>query len=254
MGHIRIGELPKTRRWSHVVRLMDDPDVDVGIVARAVVAAAEKAYRAAGEDPGVVESLRVMAFLADASRREDFAEALRGYGFTVTGNEDAVGLLGTVLREAENRFGPTSQRTIFTEFALGALQESLTRTIASQTGSLFLSGLDDARQAYRSFSTERGFAQLAHLFFARLLSRSLRYFTDHEAANRLGGDGRLRSEAELQAFTEGVDRYASEAARIVEDFAGGWYSKRQWLGGLDRTEGVAAVAMRKIADELTRAS
>ena len=131
---------------------------------------------------------------------------------------------------------------------------SLTRTVASQTGSLFLSGLDDARQAYRSFSTERGFAQLAHLFFSRLLSRSLRYFTDHEAANRLGGDGRLRSEAELLSFTEGVDRYASEAARIVEDFAGSWYSKRQWLGGLDRTEGVAAVAMRKIADELTRAT
>ncbi len=254
MGHIRVGELPKTRRWSQVAHALDDAEVPVRTVAGAVVRAAEAAYRAAGDDPGIVESLRVMAVLADSSRRDDFAGALRNQGFSVAGSEDALALLQTVLGEAEGRFGPMGQRTIFTEFALGALQEALTQTVASQTGSLFLSGLDDARDAYRQFSTERGFARLAHLFFARLLSRSLRYFTDHEAPNRLGGDGRLRSEADLRRFNEDVDRYAAEAARIVEDFAGGWYSKRRWLGGVDQTEGVAAVAMRKIADELTRAT
>lgn len=254
MGHIRVGELPKTRRWSQVTRLLDDPDADVASVASAVVTAAEAAYRAAGADPGVAESLRVMAVLADASRQDDFPAALQRHGFSVTGNEDAVALLQKVLSETEERLGPTSARTIFTEFGLAALQESLTQTVASQTGSLFLSGLDDAREAYRQFSSQRGFANLAHLFFARLLSRSLRYFTDHEAANHLGGDGRLRTEADLRRFNEDVDRYAAEAARIVEDFAGSWYSKRRWLGGVDQTEGVAAVAMRKIADELARAT
>lgn len=233
---------------------MDDPEADAAVVAAAVVTAAEAAYRAAADDPGIVESLRIMAFLADASRQDAFAERLRDYGIPLRGNEDALGLLRVVLREAEDRFGPTSQRTIFTEFALGALQESLTRTIAQQTGSLFLSGIDDAQLAYRQFSTERGFARLAHMFFAGLLSRSLRYFTDHEAANRLGPDGRLRSEADIRIFNEALDRYGSEAARIVEDFAGAWYSKRRWLGGVDRTDGLAAVAMRKVADELTRAS
>lgn len=254
MGHIRLGELPKTRRWSKVVRLMDDPQADTEAVASAVVTAAEKAYRAAADDPGVVESLRVMAFLADASRQEAFADALRAYGIPVNGDENALGLLRVVLSETEARFGPTSQRTIFTEFALGALQESLTRTVAQQSGSLFLSGMDDAQLAYRQFSTERGFGRLAHMFFASLLSRSLRYFTDQEAANHLGSDGRLRSETDIRVFNEALDRYGSEAARIVEEFAGAWYSKRRWLGGVDRTEGLAAVAMRKVADELTRAS
>ena len=57
-----------------------------------------------------------------------------------------------------------------------------------------------------------------------------------------------------RAFNEAVDQYGREASRIVEDFAGAWYSKRRWKGGVDQTEGLAAVAMRKVADELRRAS
>ena len=58
----------------------------------------------------------------------------------------------------------------------------------------------------------------------------------------------------MRRVHDAIDLYSSEAAQIVEDFAGGWYAKRQWAGGLDRTEGVAFVALRKIADELTHAS
>lgn len=117
MGHIRLGELPKTRRWSQVVRLIDEEQTPVDDVAGAVVLAAEKAYRAAGADPGIVESLRSMAVVADASRKPDFAAALQAAGFELTGNEDAIKLLRVVLRDTESRFGPTGQRTIFTEFA-----------------------------------------------------------------------------------------------------------------------------------------
>ena len=254
MGHIRLGELPKTKRWSQVVRLMDDPVAPIEAVAGAIIAAAEQAYRGAGADPGIVESLRAMAILADASRSADFAAQLREGGYPIAGNEDAIGLLRVILRETEDRFGPTAQRSVFSEFALGALQESLTGTVTTQTGSLFLSGLDDAQDAYRQVSTERGFARLSRLFFARLLARSLRYFTDQAAANRLGAGGRLNTEAELAAFNDAVDQYGREASRVVEDFAGAWYSKRRWKGGVDQTEGLAALAMRKLADELRRAS
>lgn len=254
MGHIRLGELPKSRRWSRVVGLLADDAADPADVAAAIVAAAARAYRDSGDDPGLIESLRVLAQLADAARHEDFVARLRAMGIAVDERWDAIGLISAVLEHAERRFGPSAQRTIFTEFALASLQEALTRTVASQTGSLFLSGMADAQLACREFSSDRGFARLAHLFFARLLARSLRYFIDHAAANQLGGDGRLASEADLRDFHAAVDRYASEAARIVEDFAGAWYSKRRWLGDVERTEGLAFVAMRKMADELAHAS
>jgi hypothetical protein len=254
MGHIRLGQLPKTKQWSQVIDLLDDPDVDAPTVARAIVTAAEQAYRLAGDDPGVVESLRVMAFLAAASRRDDFANALVEFGLPAVGGTSALGFLAHVFDETERRFGPTADRTIFSEFALAALQESVSQTVGQQTGTLFLSGVDEIRDAYRSFSTERGFAKLARLFFARFMARSLRYFSDQEVTKHLGGDGLLREQADIRAFNEAVDRYSFEAARIVEDFAGGWYSKRLWLGHVEQTEGLAAVAMRKIADELALAT
>jgi len=254
MGHIRLGQLPKTKRWSQVIELLDDPSVEVPRVAEAIVRAAEDAYRQAGDDPGIVESLRVMAFIADASRRDDFAQALADYGLPTTGSQDAIAFLAKVFQETERRFGPTARRTVFTEFALAALQEAMSETVGVQTGSLFLSGVEDMRDAYRAFSTQRGFAKLARLFFARFLARSLRYFSDQEASNQLGGGGRLHDQSDLRVFNAAVDRYAFEAARIVEDFAGGWYSKRRWLGDVERTEGLAAIAMRKIADELALAT
>lgn len=252
VGHIRVGRLPKTKPWNRVVALMGEPGVDPAQVASAIVAAAVDAYRNAGDDPGVIESLRAMAFLADASRRQDFAGSLSRFGYDLEGTADALGFLTSVFKETERRFGPMSERTVFTEFAYGALREALTETVASQTGSLFYTGVEEMRDAYRAFSTERGFARLTRLFFSRMLSRSLLYFSDHEAANQLGGTG-LRSEADIHVFNEAVGRYAFEASGIVEEYAGDWYSKKRWLGTVQQTEGMAATAMHKIADELAMA-
>ncbi len=193
-----------------------------------------------------------MAFLADASRRQDFAGSLTRFGYDLEGKVDALGFLTIVFKETEHRFGPITDRTIFTEFAYGALREALTETVASQTGSLFSTGIDEMRDAYRAFSTERGFARLARLFFSRMMSRSLLYFSDHEAANQLGGVAG-RSEADIRVFNDAVSRYAFEASKIVEAYAGDWYSKKRWQGTVELTESLAATAMRKIADELAMA-
>lgn len=253
MGHIRLGHLPKSRQWSQVVALLDDPEADAEAIARAAISAAVDSYRLAGADLGLVESLRTMAVLANASRSEDFEAAVAAAGLPAAAQHDAVSFLVAVFQDTERRFGPNAQRTIFSEFALAALQESISRNVATQTRTLFLSGVDDVRDAYRAFSSDRGFAKLARQFFATFLSRSLRYFMDQEAPNRVGGEGRFGTQADLRAFYEGVDTYAFEAARIVEDFAGGWYAKRRWLGGVEDTDGLAAVAMRKLADELALA-
>jgi hypothetical protein len=230
---------------------MADPASDPGQVASAVIAAAADAYRAAGDDPGVIESLRAMAILASSSRRDDFADALVALGYSARSQTDALGFLATVFSETEKRFGPMAGRTIFTEFAFGALREALTETVSQQTGSLFTTGIDEMRDAYRQFSTEKGFARLSRLFFARMLTRSLLYFTDREAANQLGQEH--RSEAGLQSFNDAVGTYAFEASKIVEEYAGDWYSKKRWEGTVERTESMAARAMGKIADELAMA-
>lgn len=253
MGHIRVGRLPKSRRWSEIVDLLGSEEAAVSDVAKAVVVAARHAYEAAGADPGVAESVRIMAQLAVAARSKDFENSLRSSGYAVEADADAIGFLDHVFREADRRFGRISDRTIFTEFASAAMREALTEAVSAQSGTLFSSGLDDVQTAYRAFATQKGFARLSRSFFSKLLARSLKYFTDHEAANLLGS-GRLENQDALRDFNRAIDGYAYEAARIVEAFGGAWYSKRSWLRDADeRAGGFAAVAMRKLSDELAQA-
>lgn len=253
MGHIRIGRLPKSRQWSEIVDLIGNEQAEVSDVARAVVEAARSAYESAGADPGIVESVRIMAELAVAARSKNFEDSLRNSGYRVEVETDAISFLDDVFREADRRIGRVEDRTIFTEFASVALREALTEVVSAQSGTLFTSGLDDVQAAYRAFSTQRGFAKLSRSFFSKVLSRSLRYFTDHEASNLLGS-GRLANQDALHEFNRAIDGYAYEAARIVEEFGGAWYSKRSWLEDTgERAGGFTAVAMRKLSDELAQA-
>jgi len=52
MGHIRLGDLPRTRRWEQVVELITH-DGDAASVATAALDAAESGFRKAAEDEGL---------------------------------------------------------------------------------------------------------------------------------------------------------------------------------------------------------
>ena len=52
MGHIRLGELPRTRRFDQVVELIVG-DGDVATVAAAMLAAAQAGFKEAAEDEGL---------------------------------------------------------------------------------------------------------------------------------------------------------------------------------------------------------
>lgn len=253
MGHTRLGTLPKTRKWSQVISLLGEDARAVPQLARAIVQAAEAAYVQASEDRGVEESLRLMAVLASSARSPDFQERLAAEGISVTQDTDAVRFLRDLFLEANRRFGPNSERSIFSEFASLALREALTEAVGAQTGTLFTAGIADVQEAYRQFGTERGFARLSRLFFARLLAQSLQYFTDKGIASELGEDGGVRDEEELLEIRRAIRGYSFEASKIVEDFAGAWYSKSRWLKRERETGGFASVAMRKIAAEIAAA-
>ena len=45
MGHVRVGRLPKTRLWKHVVDLITTTPDDLGVIADATAKAAELRLR-----------------------------------------------------------------------------------------------------------------------------------------------------------------------------------------------------------------
>src|SRR5262249_42746648 len=60
---------------------------------------------------------------------------------------------------------------------------------SERASSLFETTAAEARRAARSFSTQAGFATLAHEFFARFTKRFLTYHLDRELGLHVGGNG-----------------------------------------------------------------
>src|SRR5579863_7741550 len=83
MGHLRLGRLPKTRRWLAVIDLLDTAPFDTPHVARAIVEAADPRLSQLAHDPSLVYSFWMLTRIAWASRGTDFVAALGHLGLHV---------------------------------------------------------------------------------------------------------------------------------------------------------------------------
>lgn len=98
----------------------------------------------------------------------------------------------------------------------------------------------------------RQFSLLSRDFFARLTRRSLDYFLSRELPNHVGVNSRFHSVREHRDFEQALDAHCHETALIVRDFAGEWFSKTNYEGGIDQLKAgrFAHVAFRKLRQEL----
>lgn len=99
-----------------------------------------------------------------------------------------------------------------------------------------------------ALATTKQFGTLARDFFARLTRRYLTFFLSHELSNHVGGKRRFASIADHAEFNAALDLHCRQASRIVEEFAGSWFSKTNWEQGItpENVRGFAWVALKKL--------
>src|SRR3954454_24542595 len=85
MGHIRLGRLPRTRKWQQVVDLLE-AGAGVEDVAAAASEAAERALRRCAREPGFSHAFWLLTQLPLAAGEKDFAARLRKLGLSVSPN------------------------------------------------------------------------------------------------------------------------------------------------------------------------
>jgi hypothetical protein len=143
-------------------------------------------------------------------------------------------------------------RTDLGELAQHAAAESLASVAGSDLPSLFGATPQDTRLAIGKLAAPDRFARLARDFFARLTRRHLDYYLSRELSNYVGPGRSIGSADAHTAFNSALEQHCREAARIVEAFAGGWYSKTIFEGGITPEKAAAFifVALRKIGREL----
>src|SRR5262249_42228848 len=145
-------------------------------------------------------------------------------------------------------------RTDFGEMAQMAAAETLTEVVGTRTKSLFGTSSDDVREAFSGLATNKQFSIFAKDFFARFVNKCASSFLSRALAHNIGEGQRFPTLAQQSEFTKAMETHCREAARIVEEFSGGWFSKTNWeTGGAITRKDIAAYtayAMQKLVNEL----
>jgi hypothetical protein len=253
MGHIRLKRLPATRKWRHVVALLTD-GAPVEEVAGASADAADSALSNARRDPALAHSFWLLTQIPLAARAPDFATAAHNLGLNVGSEPTLMEVVGAYSEAVNRATAGISGRTDLGAMAEGAAAESLAAVAGADLPSLFGATPADVRLALGKLAAPDRFARFARDFFARLTQRHLNYYLSRTLSHHVGPDRQLANTADHSTYNAALEQHCREASRIVEAFAGGWFSKTNYQGGITpaKARDFAFVALGKIAAELRR--
>jgi hypothetical protein len=256
MGHVRLGRLPKTRAWVQVVDLLETNVDNIPEVSRATLKAARAQLERLGADPVISYCFWLLTRVTWFARGEDFATRLVEIGINPETASSAFTFISQLADHARRKAAEHPESGVFAEIASLSVSQALAQTVAEYSRTLFGASLEDIRRACRVYSGRNQFGVLAKHFFAHFLSRSLQYFLNKELSNHIGPKHALNDIQSAKEFNDALIAYSRQSAKIVEDFAGGWYSKHSWESRGEITEQDArkfvAIALRKLRMELQR--
>jgi hypothetical protein len=251
VGHIRLGKLPRGRKWKQVVELLRTGG-SVDELAAATAHAAEREIASAKNDPVFAQAVWLLTQLPLAARSPDYEEQLAALGIAPGAEQSPLALIAAA-SHAIDRGGPESPgRTDLGDLARQAATESLAAFLTSKGPGFFDTPADALKRELARLGTKANFAALARDFFARLTLKTIEYYVSRELPNHIGQGGSLASIDHQIAFRQALEQHCREASLIVEAFAGGWYSKASYEGTLSpvAAQRFAAYALTKMHDEL----
>ncbi|MGI8960597.1 MAG: hypothetical protein ACR2IV_12690 [Bryobacteraceae bacterium] len=245
MGHIRLGRLPKTRKWQEVVGLLG-ARATAPEIAAATIDASRAGLKRAARDPALIQSFWLLTQLPLCARKADFVQELGNLGVSVAAEPTLTELIGGFSDAVDIHMHRKGGRTDLGEMAQMGAAESLATVLAERTASLFGSTAEDVRRELSRLGTPGNFSLLARDFFARLAERYLTYFLSRELSNQLGTIDANRQ------FREALSIHCRQASRIVEKFAADWFSKANYKGGITprKVAWFIGYAMTKLGAEL----
>jgi len=257
MGHIRLGRLPKTKPWAGVFETLKGPGLDAAKLARATALSAQRQFSSLEGDRGVNYCFWVLVRIATAAREPDFLGELTGLGVRPHKATTGLGFVQEFSQAVEKALEKRTEPNVFVRMAQLSLREVLSRNVAEPSRTLFGTDLGDIHAACRAMSTRLQFGRVAREFFSGFVGRCIRYVADKEISNHIGPGGAAGSPAHILALYQSLARYCRESSKIIEQFAGGWFSKHNWETNRDIPEeaaaGFTAYALQKIRMELAGA-
>lgn len=226
MGHVRLGTLPKTRRWKKVVELITD-GADVAHVSKATIEASQKAMTQLQGDVGFREAIQLLVDIGQAGNQKDPAAYLRTVGIQLPPQPSLTDVAIGITQALDRRIAKTGIQSEFGEKARGALVGAVTERLEKRMGSLLDGKGEDVTVGLKGVHTEKGFGELGQNFYAKLMYGSMGWFLSRNLAEQVGADHRFPTMNQLAQFEAALKTHCVESSVIVKDYCGGWFSKQR---------------------------
>lgn len=262
MGHTKLGPIPKSKKWNVVVSevlgegssidgtLLSD---DIENIASITLSAAEGGLNKALSDPGLIYSFYLLTQIALASRDHDWTNVLIQHGLFLDENCSIFDLTAEAQGAIDDYILANYTSTDISEIAQKSVGEAIFSLGAPKAFTLFGGTGENLRHAIRGLSTKKGFGELSQVFFGRFMAKFLNFYLSRVTASEVDSP-RLPSADDISEFNESLESHCEQSAKIVRDFAAEWYSKTEYLEGidLDNTSRFLAIAIKKLQSELAR--
>ncbi len=255
MGHLRLGEMPRTGYWPDVIKTLDLSD-DPARIANVTAKAAHKGLEAAGQDNGVSEVIyMLMKFVWSSVKTRDFRRELKTLGISAGREASLLDLVSGFNDALDGKLRQQGHRSDLAEMARMSVVDTLTDICRHQTGSLFGASIKETQEALRKNTAPERFAAIGQRFFGNFLYRFLDYHLSRELPGHIGTGRQYETVSDCDKFKTSLARYALETSRIAREFTGYWPSATEFKEGISprnvRTKFVP-VAFKKIRSELQR--
>jgi hypothetical protein len=225
---------------------------EVRDVAAATSAAAESQMIDASDDATVKHAVWLLTQIPIAARNPDFCLELKKIGLKVSEQPTLLEITVAMVDAIDHHVIGTGGRTDLGEMAQLSAVECLNAVAGRELADLFGTPPNKTKAALAGLGTEKQFSVLARDFFARLCRRQLAFFLSRELSQHVGANGRFHTIRDHRDFEVALELHCREASRIIKEFAGEWFSKHTYEGGItpDKAARFAHVAFRKIREEL----
>lgn len=263
MGHVRLGDIPKTKKWKSVVSLVANSSSEktpsdtktlsdnVQEIAKETLNAAEVGLERAKKDFGLQYTFYLLTQIVLATRNSDWQKSLEKIGIHLSEDATIFDLTTEIQTVIDDVLFEKSCTTDISELAQQAIGEAFSALASNQQLSLFGNSRDELISMINQLSTKKGFSHLGQVFFGRFMGRFLNFYLSRVTAANLNSE-QLSNIGELTHFNQTLELHCEQSAKIVHDFCGQWYSKTEFQEGinLENSSNFMAVALKKLQAEL----
>lgn len=261
MGHQRLGDIPKTQKWTAVVERLGGggggtvasatPVASVEKVSAEILFAAEGGLQQSINDRGLQFTFYLLTQIVLTARSDDWTAELAERGIRLHSDASVFDLTAEIQRLVSEDARTHGRVSTISEIAQQAACEAVAHLTKDKAATLFGSGRDELQQAIRKLSTKAGFSDLGQKFFGNFVARYLDFFASKILPGIASEHFRLQ---DYSNFRQALYMHCHQSAKIVHDFSGEWYSKTEWEKGitLDNSRGFIAVALEKLRAELKK--